>query len=209
MEARQFFTFHFKGKPSKDQQKTFRRRLITFKVTLTGQSHFMRILWLRKVTLRSHINSVKWPPHTQSHAGECAPPWIIGRGGHTLLRLRGRGGSQFGRLEKKPSFLSTSCYVRKKYKIPPNESYCTVQYSTAKCRQHFLKGTYNCVAIAGPVSGSTRPTRWRWRPYSTRPSRYSTRSTSQTRQTRYPMLFFCFKISSRIHRSLTGELKPV
>ena len=46
--------------------KTKRRRLIIYKVTLTGQSHFMRIFWLRKVTLRSHINSVKWPPHTQA-----------------------------------------------------------------------------------------------------------------------------------------------
>jgi hypothetical protein len=40
LEARQFFFFHFKGTPSQDQQKTYRRRLITFKVTLTGQSHF-------------------------------------------------------------------------------------------------------------------------------------------------------------------------
>jgi hypothetical protein len=59
LEARQFFLFHFKGTPSQDQQKTFRRRLITFKVTLTGQSHFMPIFLLRKVTLRGHINSLK------------------------------------------------------------------------------------------------------------------------------------------------------
>jgi hypothetical protein len=32
LEARQFFLFHFKGTPSQDQQKTFRRRLITLKV---------------------------------------------------------------------------------------------------------------------------------------------------------------------------------
>jgi cleavage and polyadenylation specificity factor subunit 1 len=40
LEARQFFLFHFKGTPSKDQQKTYRCRLTTFKVTLTSQSHF-------------------------------------------------------------------------------------------------------------------------------------------------------------------------
>ncbi len=49
LEARQFFLFHFKGKPSQDQQKTFRRRLITFKVTLTDQSHFMLIFLLYTV----------------------------------------------------------------------------------------------------------------------------------------------------------------
>ncbi len=48
--------------PSQDQQETFRRNLKTFNVTLTGQSHFMLIFLLRKVTLRGHINSVKWPP---------------------------------------------------------------------------------------------------------------------------------------------------
>ncbi len=37
LEARQFFLFHFKGTPSQDQQKTFRRRLITFKVTLLNK----------------------------------------------------------------------------------------------------------------------------------------------------------------------------
>ncbi len=42
LEARQFFLVHFKGTPSQDQQKTLRRRFITFKVTLTGQSHFMQ-----------------------------------------------------------------------------------------------------------------------------------------------------------------------
>ena len=52
------FLSYFKGPSSQDQQKTLRRRLITFKVTLTGQSHFMLIFVLRKVTLRSHINSV-------------------------------------------------------------------------------------------------------------------------------------------------------
>ena len=42
LEARQFFLFNFKGTPSQDQQKTLGRRLITVKVTLTGQSHFMQ-----------------------------------------------------------------------------------------------------------------------------------------------------------------------
>jgi hypothetical protein len=31
-----------------------------FKVTLTGQSHFILIFWLRKVTRPNRINSVKW-----------------------------------------------------------------------------------------------------------------------------------------------------
>jgi hypothetical protein len=43
------FLSYFKGPSSKDQQKTIRRRLITFKVTLTGQSHFLLIFVLRKV----------------------------------------------------------------------------------------------------------------------------------------------------------------
>jgi hypothetical protein len=61
LEARQFFLFHFKGTPPEDQQKTFRRRLITFKVTLTDQSHFMLIFLLYTVhcTVYSRINSVK------------------------------------------------------------------------------------------------------------------------------------------------------
>jgi hypothetical protein len=54
----EIFLSYFKGPSSQDQQKTLRRRLITFKVTLTGQSHFLLIFVLRKVTLRSHINSV-------------------------------------------------------------------------------------------------------------------------------------------------------
>ncbi len=84
-----FFLLHFKGKPSQDQQKTFRCRLITFKVTVTGQSHFKLIFWLLKVTLHGHINSVKCDP---SHAGKCVPPPPKPKeGGHTLLRLRGRG----------------------------------------------------------------------------------------------------------------------
>jgi hypothetical protein len=43
LEVRQFFLSNFKGTPSQDQEKTLRRRLITVKVTLTGQSHFMQI----------------------------------------------------------------------------------------------------------------------------------------------------------------------
>jgi hypothetical protein len=77
LEARQFFLFHFKGTTSQDQQKTNRCRLITFKVTLTGQSHFMRIFLLRKVTLRCHINSVKWTPHPQASV---SPPLNQRRG---------------------------------------------------------------------------------------------------------------------------------
>ncbi len=76
-----FFSSHFKWSSSQDQQKTNSCRLITFKVTLTGQSHFMRIFDsvkssyvviqystvpysrqrpLLKVTLRNYINSVQW-----------------------------------------------------------------------------------------------------------------------------------------------------
>ena len=58
LEARIFFLSYFKGPSSQDQQKTLRRRLMTFKVTLTGQSHFTLIFVFRKVTLRGHINSV-------------------------------------------------------------------------------------------------------------------------------------------------------
>ena len=120
LEARQFFLFHFKGTTSQDQQKPNRCRLITFKVTLTGQSHFMRIFLLRKVTLRGHINFVKWTPHQQASV---SPPPEPKKGGHHLLRLRG----QFGRLEKKSGTLSTLCYVQKKHKIrQPNEFYCTL-----------------------------------------------------------------------------------
>ena len=55
-----FFSSHLKWISSQDQQKTNRRRLIIYKVTLTGQSHFMLIFVLRKVTLRNHTNSVEW-----------------------------------------------------------------------------------------------------------------------------------------------------
>ena len=43
LEAQKIFLSHFIEPSSQDQQKTFGRRLITFKVTLTGQSHFMLI----------------------------------------------------------------------------------------------------------------------------------------------------------------------
>jgi hypothetical protein len=52
------FLSYFKGPSSQDQQKTIRRRLITSKFTLTGQSHLMLIFVLRKVTLPNRINSV-------------------------------------------------------------------------------------------------------------------------------------------------------
>jgi len=58
LEARMNFLSYFKGLSSRDQQKTIRRRLITSKVTVTGQSHFMLIFVLRKVTLPNRINSV-------------------------------------------------------------------------------------------------------------------------------------------------------
>ncbi len=94
---------------------------------MTGQSHFMLNFLLRKVTLRGHINSIKWPPHPQASV----PPPEPKEGGHHLLRLRG----QFGRLEKKPGTLSTLCYVQKKHKIrQPNEFYCTL-YSTVQSHQ--------------------------------------------------------------------------
>ncbi len=53
------FFSHFTGISSQDQQKTNRRRLIISKVNLTGQSDFMRIFVLRKVTLRDYTNSVQ------------------------------------------------------------------------------------------------------------------------------------------------------
>jgi hypothetical protein len=53
------FFYHFKWPSSQDQQKTNSRRLITFKVTLTGQNHFVRIFLLRRVTLRDYTNSVQ------------------------------------------------------------------------------------------------------------------------------------------------------
>ncbi len=98
----------FKGIPSQDQKKTFRRCLIILKVTLTGQSHFM-LIPVGHFT-RSH-QTRKWPPHTQ--ASVPLPPLNQRRGGHTLLRCGwGGGGSQFGRLEKKPSTVLCAMYKR-------------------------------------------------------------------------------------------------
>ncbi len=45
---------HFKWPSAQDQQKTNSCRLITLKVTLTGQSHFMLIFLLHKIKLRGH-----------------------------------------------------------------------------------------------------------------------------------------------------------
>jgi hypothetical protein len=121
------FLSYFKGPSSQDQQKTFRRRWITFKVTLTGHfdwslyaDFFDSVRSLYAVT----STPIKWPPHTQ--ASVPPPPWTKGEGGHTLLRLRGRG-SQFGRLEKNPSSLSTLCYVQKKHNN--RQMNPTVQYT--------------------------------------------------------------------------------
>jgi hypothetical protein len=58
LEARKIFISHFKWPSSQDQQKTIVHRLITSKVTLTGQSHFTLIFVLRKATLPNRINSV-------------------------------------------------------------------------------------------------------------------------------------------------------
>jgi hypothetical protein len=55
-----FFSSHFKWSSSQDQQKTNRRRWIIYKVTLTGQSHFLQIFLFCKVTLRNYNNSVQW-----------------------------------------------------------------------------------------------------------------------------------------------------
>ena len=55
-----FFLSYFKRPSSQDQQKTIRRSLITFEVTLTGQSHFMLIFVLCKVTLPNRINTIPW-----------------------------------------------------------------------------------------------------------------------------------------------------
>ncbi len=60
LEARTNFLSNFKWPSSQDQQKTIVRRLITSKVTLTDQSHFILIFVLRKATLPNRINSVAW-----------------------------------------------------------------------------------------------------------------------------------------------------
>ncbi len=48
LEARIFFKSYFKGPSSQDQQKTFRRRLITFKVTLLVKATLCRFLYYVK-----------------------------------------------------------------------------------------------------------------------------------------------------------------
>ena len=71
LEARKIFLSHFKWPSSQDQQKSIVRRLITSKVTLTGQSHFMLIFLIPKgqftkshqlltMNERCHTNSVPW-----------------------------------------------------------------------------------------------------------------------------------------------------
>ncbi len=54
-----FCSSYFKGPSSQDQQKTIKRRLITYSMTLTGQSYFMLILVLRTVTLPNRIIYVR------------------------------------------------------------------------------------------------------------------------------------------------------
>jgi hypothetical protein len=82
----------------------------------------MLIFWPRKVNLRGHINSVKKPPHTQ--ASDPLPPEPK-EGGHTFLRLRGRGGPNSDDWRKTQH--STLFYVQKKHKI--RQMNPTVQYS--------------------------------------------------------------------------------
>jgi hypothetical protein len=54
-----FFISYFKEPSSQDQQKTLRRRLITFKVTLTGQSHSVKSLYA--------VTSTPYHECTRSH----------------------------------------------------------------------------------------------------------------------------------------------
>jgi hypothetical protein len=65
------FLSYFKGPSSQDQQKTIRHRLITSKVTLTGQSHIMLIFVLRKVTFPNRINSLPMNAVTLTPNHEC------------------------------------------------------------------------------------------------------------------------------------------
>ncbi len=48
-----------------------------------------------------------WLPSTPSSPSECIPPWNQMGGGVTLACGRGGGGTQFGRLERKPGTLYT------------------------------------------------------------------------------------------------------
>ncbi len=58
LEARLVFIPFFKGPSSQDQQQAIRRRLVTSKVTLASQSHFMLIFVHFKVALPNCIKSV-------------------------------------------------------------------------------------------------------------------------------------------------------
>jgi hypothetical protein len=122
---------------------------------LTGQSHFMLIFWLRKVTLRGHINSVKWAPHTQASVPPPPPP-TKGGGLDTLRRPgEGVGESKFGRLEKTPSSLFILSNVQKNKKSANQKNltvHCTV-YSV-----HWLYGitTATCQIESIPYNECTR-----------------------------------------------------
>ncbi len=121
-----FFYFILKGQHHQISKKTNRCRLITFKVTLTGQSHFIRIFLLRKVTLRGNINSVKWTPHPQ--ASVSPPSWTKGGGTPSPAvegPIRTTG-------EKAWHSVYSVDKRQKKHKIrQPNEFYCTLY--TVQC----------------------------------------------------------------------------
>jgi hypothetical protein len=52
IEPWQIFSFNFKGAPSQEEQKTNLRRLMIYKVTLTGQSDFKQIFDSVKLKMR-------------------------------------------------------------------------------------------------------------------------------------------------------------
>ncbi len=81
------FLCHFKRPASQDQQKTNSRRLMTFKITLTGQSHFMLIFWLRKVNLRGH--TVQYS--TVQYSRQRPTPWSHSTRLHQLRTMNVRG----------------------------------------------------------------------------------------------------------------------
>ncbi len=100
---------------------------------MTGQSHFMLIFWLRKVTLRGHINSA---PLTRRRV--CPPPPPRTKGGGTKKPAGVGGGSPIGRLEKKPSTELCAVYKRN-IKSAANECHCTV-YSVHRNHLEWLCG---------------------------------------------------------------------
>ncbi len=109
---------------------------------MTGQSHFMLIFWLRKVTLRGHINSVKWPPPPQASV----PPPLNQRrgGGHTLLQLRGRGRPNSDDWRKSLAL----CLLCSVYKRNIKSAKCSLLYSmqcTHQLRTMALCGQINSV----------------------------------------------------------------